>query len=461
MSPSPTPQREPSLTVDRWRRQRKAPYLIAHRGAGVVVPEHTFPAYHRAVKWGADCLEISVVKSRDGELYCLHDLTLNRTTNLRGTAASKSAAQLDAARVDIPRLGPGWSGSNRPRLPRLTDVLNTIGGSVVLCIEAKDGDAYPLIREAVGASDVVPSVMMKMDAESPWLRQAKADGYPVFAYLGSPAAATAGAIDALAARLERSRDVMVLPADADGKYFSSKLIRRAVDTGIPVWVFPVVRRSEMEHFVALGVEGIVTPDLGYLSRRAPLARKDSWSGGRISTGDLTLDPYSEKYGLRWDEKGAVTLAVTGRPAFLTPGGFCPIEEQSYRIEFDARWDSLPSGTPHAVSIAFGHRDDRYYEHQSGQGDGYHGLLSRDGSMSLHAHLDGRSDGDLLAASSPSSTPDGRWVRLTIEVSPETLRWGRVGGPLVEVRDQRFRGGYFHIGRPATSGNLSIRDLRVR
>ncbi|HEY9290253.1 MAG TPA: glycerophosphodiester phosphodiesterase [Microlunatus sp.] len=462
VSPSATPQSEHRLTVETWRRSRRSPYFIAHRGAGAVVPEHTFPAYQRALTWGADCLEISVVKSLEGELYCLHDLTLARTTTLLGPAASKSASQLDAARVDVPRLGPGWSGSNRPRMPRLIDVLNSIGGSAVLCIEAKDDDAYPLILDAIAAADVVDSIMIKVDAHSPRLQQAKDDGYPVFAYIGDPAGVTATAIDGLAALLDRSRDVMVLPADADGEFLSAELIRHAVDTGIPVWVFPVARRSEVQHFAALGVEGIVTPDIGYLSRNAAQTKKDTWSRGRISAGELTLDPYSDQYGLQWDESAVVTLAATGRPAFLTLGQFCPIEATSYRIEFEARWNSLPDDALHIVSIAFCHDDDRYYEHQSGTGDGYHGLLSQDGTIALYAHLDGRTRGQFLGDSDATPAASaGHWIRFLVEVSPERLRWGVEDRPAVEVRDQRFRGGYFHIGRPATSGTLSLRHLRVQ
>jgi hypothetical protein len=255
---------------------------------------------------------------------------------------------------------------------------------------------------------------------------------------------------------------MVLPADADGELFSATLIRRAVDTGIPVWVVPVVRRSEVQHFAALGVQGMVTPDIGYLSQPKPITTKDTWSRGRISPGELTLDPYSEEYGLRWVDRGVVTLAATGRPAFVSLGQFCPIEADSYRIEFEARWTSMPGDALHLVSIAFCHSDDRYYEHQGGAGDGYHGLLSQDGTMALYAHLDGQARGQLLDDTTvPSATAANRWTRFMVEVSPERLRWAVEGHPAVEVGDQRFRGGYFHIGRPAASGSLSLRRLRVQ
>jgi hypothetical protein len=401
-----------------------------------------------------------VVKSRDDELYCLHDLTMDRTTTLRGPAAAKSSAEIDTARVEIPRLGPGWSGRNRPRLPRLSDVLNAIGGSAVLCIEAKDDDAYPLVLEAIGTADISDSVMIKVDALSPRLLQAKGAGYPVFAYLGDPRGITAQTIDSVAAQLDEHLDVMVLPAEADGREFSAKLIRRAVDTGIPVWVFPVVRRSEVQHFADLGVEGFVTPDIGYVAMHDSPADRDSWSRGRLSSGELTIDPYSDKYGLQWNEQGVVTLAATGRPAFLTLGQFCPIEAKSYQIAFEARWE-LPDDATHVASVAFCHGDDRYYEHSGGLGEGYHGLLSRDGTMAIYAHAQGNPRGELLAASGiPMLVTENHWVQFTVRVSPDELQWSCSNGPSITVRDHRFRGGYFHIGRPADRGTLSLRHLRV-
>ena len=81
------------------RRRRKAPYFIAHRGTGDVVPEHTLPSYQTALDWGAQAIEISVVGTADDEVYCLHDLTLDRTTTETGLA-KQTAESLDAVRVE-------------------------------------------------------------------------------------------------------------------------------------------------------------------------------------------------------------------------------------------------------------------------------------------------------------------------------------------------------------------------
>jgi len=58
------------------------PVVIAHRGASGYLPEHTLPAKALAFAMGADYLEQDVVATRDDELVVLHDIHLDRVTNV-------------------------------------------------------------------------------------------------------------------------------------------------------------------------------------------------------------------------------------------------------------------------------------------------------------------------------------------------------------------------------------------
>jgi len=58
-------------------------FLVAHRGASAYAPEHTLESYQLALKQGADFVEQDLQITRDGVLICLHDLTLERTTNVK------------------------------------------------------------------------------------------------------------------------------------------------------------------------------------------------------------------------------------------------------------------------------------------------------------------------------------------------------------------------------------------
>lgn len=62
--------------------QKDRKTLIAHRGASAYAPEHTAEAYRLAIEQGADFVEQDLQITRDGVLVCLHDLTLERTTDV-------------------------------------------------------------------------------------------------------------------------------------------------------------------------------------------------------------------------------------------------------------------------------------------------------------------------------------------------------------------------------------------
>lgn len=448
------------VTLSRWRETRQTPYHIGHRGIGDVAPEHTLPSYQGALDAGARCLEISVVRSADDVLYCLHDLSLQRTTTGRGRAASYSADTLDAVRVSVRRLGPRWVGGNMPPLPRLADVLAAIGGRAALCLEAKDDDAYPAMVKLVEHLGLQDTVMIKLNGRSPRLKAAQDAGYPVFAYLANEKDATARTATILARKLDPSKDALVLPARINDLLLAQKIVVPAVDAGVPVWVFPVHRRSEMAYFAGLGVEGMVTPDVSYLNGTAAPVQRDSWASG-ISAGELTRNPYSDSYGLGWEDGGVVTLGAVGHQAFLMPGQFCPIPATSYRLTVDVSFDPLPHDTWQHLSIAFGHRDDRYYEHRLGTSDGYHALLRANGNMAIYAHAEGEPDGQQLTKGvSGKRMRPGAWSRLTLDITPDAIRWSRDDGTSVELRDARFRGGYFHIGRSSNDGVLKLRQLSI-
>ncbi len=79
---------------------------VAHRGASAYAPEHTLAAYRLAIEQGADYVEQDLAVTSDGVLICLHDPSLERTTNVeevfpepfagngvRGQEASRLAGQ--------------------------------------------------------------------------------------------------------------------------------------------------------------------------------------------------------------------------------------------------------------------------------------------------------------------------------------------------------------------------------
>ena len=81
------------------------PLVIAHRGASGERPEHTIAAYRRALEQAADYVEPDLRRTQDGILVCLHDATLERTTDVAERAEFADRARPD--RDGVPRWHPG------------------------------------------------------------------------------------------------------------------------------------------------------------------------------------------------------------------------------------------------------------------------------------------------------------------------------------------------------------------
>jgi glycerophosphoryl diester phosphodiesterase len=75
---------------------RRAPRVVAHRGASAEQAEHTLAAYELALEQGADGLECDVRLTRDGHLVCIHDRRIDRTSTGSGPVSAYDLAALSA-----------------------------------------------------------------------------------------------------------------------------------------------------------------------------------------------------------------------------------------------------------------------------------------------------------------------------------------------------------------------------
>ena len=81
--------------------------LIAHRGASGYAPEHTAAAYKLAIEQKADFVEPDLAVTKDNVLFCLHDDTLERTTNVAEVFPDRASAAT-AATESTRRPGKHW-----------------------------------------------------------------------------------------------------------------------------------------------------------------------------------------------------------------------------------------------------------------------------------------------------------------------------------------------------------------
>lgn len=136
--------------------------LVAHRGASAYAPEHTAAAYRLAIEQKADFVEQDLQITKDGVLVCLHDLTLERTTNVEeifpdrfkqdisedqqpGAQAAKHWYVSDFTLAEIKRLDAGvWKGEKfkGERVPTWQEAIDLVRGKAGLYPETKAPEVY-------------------------------------------------------------------------------------------------------------------------------------------------------------------------------------------------------------------------------------------------------------------------------------------------------------------------------
>ena len=131
--------------------------LIAHRGASGYAPEHTVASYQTALDQKADFVEPDLAISKDGVLICLHDDTLERTTNIKdvfpdrysrestGRGGARQWIANDFTVAEIKQLDAGrWRDPKfaGQRVPTWEEMVGLVRGKAGLYPEMKSPPLY-------------------------------------------------------------------------------------------------------------------------------------------------------------------------------------------------------------------------------------------------------------------------------------------------------------------------------
>jgi glycerophosphoryl diester phosphodiesterase len=132
------------------------PLITAHRGASGIAPENTLAAVKKALEIGVDRIEVDVQQTSDGVVVCLHDKTLDRTTNSKGKVGKRRMADLR----DVNANAGFESDYPDEKIPTLEQVFELMDGKTQFVIEIKAGrKTYP------GIEDNVVKLIKKYKAE--------------------------------------------------------------------------------------------------------------------------------------------------------------------------------------------------------------------------------------------------------------------------------------------------------
>jgi glycerophosphoryl diester phosphodiesterase len=138
------------------------PIVVAHRGHSLRFPATTLPAFAAAVQMGTPMLEFDVHTTADGELVCLHDEILDRTTDA-ARVLGPGALVTQLSLVEVQRLDAGsWFGQQHrgARVPTLAEGLHTMLPRTMPMLEHKSGTPRQYV-DSLRQLDVVGEVLLQ------------------------------------------------------------------------------------------------------------------------------------------------------------------------------------------------------------------------------------------------------------------------------------------------------------
>lgn len=141
------------------------PVVVAHRGDSERHPENTIPAFASARRMGVRMQEFDVRCTRDRVLVCVHDDSLDRTTDAPrrlGPGALVAETSFEVVRG----LDAGvWRGSAHAgtTVPTLAEVLDLLAPGDIAMIEHKAGESSRYLEELARRSQ--PWILQSFDWE--------------------------------------------------------------------------------------------------------------------------------------------------------------------------------------------------------------------------------------------------------------------------------------------------------
>ncbi|MCH4822115.1 glycerophosphodiester phosphodiesterase [Gramella lutea] len=216
---------------------------IGHRGAKGHMAENTLESIQKALEIGVDAIEIDVHKCASGELWVIHDFTLDRTTDGSGEIAKRPAEIIKKLRIE-----------GRYKIPLLTEVLDLIEGKCMINIELKGlNTAAPvckIVKDRIKAgswkySDFIISSFQKNEL----FETRKLDPEIPIAVLSKASVPEA---------IELGKKLNAVAIHPSLGIITRDHTKLSQDAGFKVNVWTVNEREDIRRMIDFGVDGIIS-----------------------------------------------------------------------------------------------------------------------------------------------------------------------------------------------------------
>lgn len=257
-----------------FERFSRRPLVIAHRGGQGLWPSNTLYAFERAVKLGADMIELDVHASREGTIVVMHDPIVDRTTDGSGPIRQKSLAEIKGLEA-----GHHWSAANSTADVRV-DAAGPFpyrGMGIRIPTLAEVFEALPDFPFTIEIKQAAPSIVQPLGELI--RRHGKQQQVIVGSFHSAalnefrarfPEIATSGHVGDVRALiyLQKLGLVRLLSPGYQAiqvpmrhgriPIITPRSVRAAQERGLEVHVWTVNDPTEMQKLVTMGIDGIIT-----------------------------------------------------------------------------------------------------------------------------------------------------------------------------------------------------------
>ena len=242
------------------------PLAIAHRGGGALAAENSIAAFGLASALGLRYLETDVRVTRDRQLVCFHDDTLQRVTSATGPVRSRSLRELRALRIN-----------GAEPIPTFDEALEAFP-TQCFSVDLKDEDGIEPLVKSLRRKGVADRVCIA-GAWDGWLGRVQSEVPNVTTALGWRSLA---ALLLCAQTGVRPPKALATAPFAHvpvklGKIpiFIERLVAMSHDIGVRVVTWTVDEPVAIRRLLDVGVDAIITdrPDL----LREVLVSRDQWA----------------------------------------------------------------------------------------------------------------------------------------------------------------------------------------
>lgn len=250
-----------TLDPTRWA----APIIIAHRGSRQLWPENTMFAFESALATGVEHLETDIHVSADGVVYCIHDHTVDRTTDGTGPVASLASDEVD--RLDagyhhrddggFPFRGQGVG------VPTFSELALSFPDAR-LVVDLKEDSVVAPFADLVDHLGVGQRLIVGSFSDQRIARFRQLTGGRIATSTGSVTSRQWLVNSRVGRAGAPGPSALQLPVQRRGlRVVDHKLVDAAHNAGIQVHVWTINDPSEARDLFAMGVDGVVTdrPDL--------------------------------------------------------------------------------------------------------------------------------------------------------------------------------------------------------